>query len=97
MLERYKYASKKTYGIGMKHKMNIAQFVDDFVKKNGYSPLQSEICKAVGLSSSHINRYFWELVDKGILVVDCTSRARRNVRVAENWKDSFLAAESEVV
>lgn len=82
MYEKYKYTSFRAHEKGVASRERIIEFVSSYLKENGYSPLQRDICKATGLSSSSVNRYVWELVDRGILVIDCNEKSRRNIKLA---------------
>ena len=82
MYEKYKYTSFRAHEKGVASRERIIEFVSSYLKENGYSPTQTEIGNAVGLSTSSVNRYVWELVDKGILAIDCNVKSRRNIKLA---------------
>lgn len=80
MYEKYKYTSNRAYQRGMASRKKIIEFVSSYLKKHGYSPLQSEIVIGTGLSHSSVNRYFWEFVDKGIFEIDSNATTQRIIK-----------------
>lgn len=97
MYERYKYASKRAYRQGVECRWKIVNFIDEYIKEHGYSPLQREIVEGTGIGKTSVNLYIWKLVDAGILEIDCNAKSRRNVKVADGWISNAEIFESEVI
>lgn len=61
---------------------SILEFIRDYTERNGYSPSNREICKAVGITSPGSMKYRLEkLRDMGL--VTFVDKAPRTIRVVQ--------------
>lgn len=73
-----------------KRQRDLLEFVQNFIKKNGYGPTLEEICKGMGLSSpATVHEHLKTLEEKG--VIRRKSNEARGIEIASPYNTNYLS------